>query len=250
MQSEGFRVTGEYEADHWWFRSRRDLFVMQVRRAAQQRGFPERRMRLLDFGCGTGFNLTVLSEFGDVSGADRFRDHDRQYRRAHDFPMIDVERDLPAHAGEFDLITALDVLEHIEDDVEGLRMLGRLLKPGGQVVLTVPAYAWLWGGEDVISEHKRRYTLSGLLQSCAASGMHVEYASYFNLSILPAMTSVIWARRLLLPADHTQSSLSTPPKWLNEALYFLTAKEAELVGRQNLRMPAGASIVCRLRKDD
>jgi SAM-dependent methyltransferase len=184
-----------------------------------------------------------------VTGADRFRDYDSVYRRPHTFPMIDVERDLPAHAAGFDLVTALDVLEHLDDDVAGLRTLRDLLRAGGQLILTVPAYPWLWGGEDVISEHKRRYTLGVLTQRCAAAALRVEYASYFNLSILPAMTSVIWARRLFSPNAQNQSSLSTPPRWLNEALYRLTAKEAEFVGTQRLRMPAGASIVCRLRKE-
>jgi len=245
MQQEGFRVTIDHEADHWWFRSRRDLFLMQVQRAAEQLGYPGRRLQLLDFGCGTGFNLKYLSRFGEVRGADRFRPEHEAYRLQHGFPLIDVERDLDAYAGKFDLITSLDVLEHMDDDVAGLRTLTKLLTPGGQIVLTVPAYAWLWGGEDVISEHRRRYTLSSLLRCCEAAGMHVHYASYFNLSILPAMTSVIWARRLLSKEAVQQSSLSTPQGWLNQALYALTASEAALVGSQRLRMPAGASIVCQ-----
>jgi SAM-dependent methyltransferase len=250
MQTEGFRVTRDFEADHWWFRSRRDLIRMQVRKAAAELGHPAKRLRLLDFGCGTGFNLSMLSEFGDVTGADRFREHDVEFRLEHSFPMIDVESELDAHAGEFDLITALDVLEHIDDDVAGLRTLTRLLAPGGQILLTVPAYQWLWGGEDVISEHRRRYTSSELQRCCAAAGLKVEYVSYFNLSILPAMTSVIWGRRLLAPNSQPKSSLSTPPRWLNEALYQLTAREAAFVGEQRLRMPAGASIICRIRRDE
>jgi SAM-dependent methyltransferase len=205
-------------------------------------------LRLLDFGCGTGFNLTLLSEFGDVSGADRFRPEHETFRLEHQFPMLDVERDLQAHQGQFDLVTALDVLEHIDDDVAGLRQLSDLLKPHGAMVLTVPAYRWLWGGEDIISEHRRRYTSTELNERCVAAGLQVEFISYFNLSILPAMTSVIWGRRLLTPNAEPQSSLSTPPSWINEALYRLTSSEASMVGNETVRMPAGASIICRLRK--
>jgi SAM-dependent methyltransferase len=248
MQTEGFRVTRDFEQDHWWFRSRRDLIRMQVSKAAQALGSRSGKLRLLDFGCGTGFNLTLLSEFGDVTGADRFRPEDEQFRLEHGFPMLDVERDLPGRAGQFDLVTALDVLEHLDDDVAGLRTLDRLLAPGGQIVLTVPAYQWLWGGEDIISEHRRRYTSAELERCAASAGMHVEFISYFNLSILPAVTSVIWGRRLLTPNSPPKSSLSTPPRWLNEALYNLTAREAALVGSQSLRMPAGASIICRMRR--
>lgn len=248
MQVEGFRVTKDFEVDHWWFRARRDLIRLQVAKAAAEQGFPQKRLRLLDFGCGTGFNLTLLSEFGDVSGADRFRPEHEAFRLEHSFPMLDVERDLPANRGQFDVVTAFDVLEHLDDDVAGLRQLSDLLKPNGAVVLTVPAYQWLWGGEDIISEHRRRYTRTGLERCCAAAGLEVAFASYFNLSILPAVTSVIWGRRLLMPSAEPQSSLSMPASWLNEALYRLTSSEASIVGNETLRMPAGASIICRLRK--
>ena len=124
MQPEGFRVTAAHEAAHWWFRSRRDLFLGQVRRAARELGFPGRALRLLDFGCGTGFNLRFLREFGEVCGADRMRPQDRGFR----------PRRLPACStwsatsrvieGRFDVITSLDVLEHLDDDVDGLRTIG------------------------------------------------------------------------------------------------------------------------------
>jgi SAM-dependent methyltransferase len=246
MQAEGFRVTREFEESHWWFRSRRDLIRMQVNKAAAELGAPDKRLRILDFGCGTGFNLSLLAEFGEVSGADRLHADHEQFRLAHGFPMLDVAEDLPANQGRFELVTAFDVLEHIDDDVAGLRTLEGLLAPSGQILLTVPAYQWLWGGEDVISEHRRRYTETTLRRCVATTGLKIEFISYFNLSILPMMTSVIWARRLLASGVDTKSSLSTPPSWLNEALYNVTAREAALVGSQSLRMPAGASIVCRL----
>ncbi|HEY8155829.1 MAG TPA: methyltransferase domain-containing protein [Myxococcota bacterium] len=120
MQREGFRVTAAHEAEHWWFRSRRDLFLRQVERAARELGFPGRPLRLLDFGCGTGFNLAPLRAYGEVSGADRLRPEDEGFRREVGFPILDVERDLAARAGSFHVVTALDVLEHLEDDVRGL----------------------------------------------------------------------------------------------------------------------------------
>lgn len=251
MQVEGFRVTRDFEEVHWWFRSRRDLIRMQVSRAIGEVRVTGRKPQIVDVGCGTGFNLGLLSEFGDVSGADRFRPEHEEFRLSHAFPMLDVERDLPNQRARFDLVTAFDVLEHMDDDVAGLRTLESLLAPGGQMLLTVPAYQWLWGGEDVISEHRRRYTKTSLTRAIAEAGLRVRFMSYFNLSILPMMTSVIWARRLFTSADaEAKSSLSTPPSWLNEALYSLTSGEAALVGKEALRMPAGASIVCRLQRGE
>ena len=246
MQRAGFYVTATYEADHWWFRSRRDLVLLQLRQAARELDFPARSLRLLDFGCGTGFNLSHLREFGEVYGADRLRPQDAEFRIQNGFPVLDVDSELSDYEGRFDLVTALDVLEHLDDDVEGLRMLCRLLGPGGQLLLTVPAYDWLWSGEDVISEHRRRYSRSGLLRSCRAAGLRVHYVSYFNLSILPAMTSVIWARRLFARSSEPRSNLAMPPAWLNEALYALTAREAAWVGTERGSLPAGASLVCRV----
>ena len=249
MQREGFRVTAVHEADHWWFRSRRDLFLRQVERAAHELGFPTHPLRLLDFGCGTGFNLSYLREYGEVCGADRLRPEDREFGRHDEFPRLDVERDLAAREGSFHLVTALDVLEHLDDDVQRLRELRRLLVPGGQIVLTVPAYDWLWSGEDVISEHRRRYTRSRIVRACEAAGLRVQYVSYFNLAILPAMASVVWARRLVARRKQPRSNLWMPWPWLNQTLYALSSREASWVGAQRVSLPAGTSIICRVRKD-
>ena len=247
MQREGFHVTAAHEAEHWWFRSRRDLFLRQVAHAARALGFPERRLRLLDFGCGTGFNLAFLRPYGEVYGADRLRAADCTFRRTNGFPLLDVDRDLGQRKGQFHVVTALDVLEHLEDDVDGLRLLASLLVTHGQIVLTVPAYEWAWGGEDVISEHRRRYTRATLVRACEAAGLHVSYVSYFNLSILPAMAVVVWARRLL--ARGPRSNVWMPPAWLNEALYTVTSREADWVGAERMALPAGGSLICRVRGD-
>ena len=250
MQAEGFRLTAGHEADHWWFRSRRDLFLTQVRRAAGELGFPEQPLRLLDFGCGTGFNLAFLLPFGEVFGADRLRPEDSGFRRQHGFPVLDVERDLPDHAQQFHLVTALDVLEHLDDDVQGLRTIARLMVPGGQMVLTVPAYDWLWSGEDVMSDHRRRYTRAALLRACSAAGLRVRYASYFRPGNPPMMASVVLTRRLLQRGAEPRSNLWTPRAWLNESLYALTAREAAWVGNERVTLPAGASIICRAVVED
>lgn len=249
MQVEGFRVTRDFEQNHWWFRSRRDLIRLQLTRAAEALGYPGKRLRLLDFGCGTGFNLPLLGEFGEASGADRLRPEYESFRINPEYPLLDVERDLPSREASFDLVTAFDVLEHIEDDVDGLQRIAKLVVPGGRMLLTVPAYQWLWSGEDEISEHKRRYTRSGLEQVCRRADLKIEYASYFNMSILPAMAASVFGRRLLRRDADQASNLDASPGWLNEALYRLTAGEAALVGGETVRMPAGASIVCRLLKD-
>ncbi len=122
-----------------------------------------------------------------------------------------IPRDLPRLSGRFDIVTCLDVLEHLDDDVAGLRTIRSLLAPGGQIVVTVPAYDWLWSGEDVISMHRRRYTRRRLLAAARAAGLDVLYASYFNLSVLPAMTAVVWKRRWF-NRDEARKAISTPAR--------------------------------------
>jgi 2-polyprenyl-3-methyl-5-hydroxy-6-metoxy-1,4-benzoquinol methylase len=261
MLNEGYRVTLEHQGSHWWYRSRRDLFLRQVRRAARSLGHPEHRLALLDYGCASGFDLPFLAEFGAPEGADVGADigvdsdaemgakaHDDPHARASAFRIHVVPRDLPALCGRFHVVTCLDVLEHLDDDVEGLRTLRSLLVPGGQAVVTVPAYRWLWSGEDEISQHRRRYTRRSLLASCRSAGMDVLYASYFNLSLLPPMAAVVWTRRLFHQGWRGESNLTATSGPFDRLWRAATALEARWVGDQWSSLPAGASLVCRLRR--
>jgi SAM-dependent methyltransferase len=245
MRAEGYKVTREHQASHWWFRARRDLALRQVRRAAGALGHPGRRLALLDYGCAEGFDLPYLAEFGAPEGAD-VSDTLAAAPPAH--PVHVVPRDLPRLRGRFDIVTCLDVLEHLDDDVDGLRTIASLLVPGGQIVVTVPAYAWLWSGEDEISAHRRRYTRAALVAAGRAAGLEVVYASYFNASLLPAMAAVVWTRRLLHRRWREESNLTADPRWLRGLAGALTALEARWVGDERCRIPAGASLVCRLRR--
>lgn len=247
MEEAGYQVTDQFEATHWWFRARRCLFLSQVRRASQELSLG--KPSILDYGCGTGFNLCVLREFGQVTGADAKTDRILPYWKAGDTPLIDLAQPSAEQSrGKFDIVVALDVLEHISDDVAGLNDILSYLKPGGQAILTVPAYQWLWSGEDEISEHKRRYTRSMLLKVIRQVPAEIRFMSYFNLSILPLMAGAIYLARLFLGRGNRRSNLSHGSSWANEILYWVTSTEAGFVGKHQLRIPAGASIVCRLKK--
>jgi SAM-dependent methyltransferase len=251
VQRAAYEATSNFESTHWWFLSRRDLFLEQVEIAAREiqavRPPGSGRLDLLDYGCGTGFNLTFLSRFGEVTGADIAPESLVDFQKTQGFRLFDLRADTSSLRGSFDIITALDVLEHLDDDVGGLQMLSGFLKPGGQVVLTVPAYQWLWGGEDELSLHKRRYTKRTLARACTSSGLRIRFLSYFNLSILPLAAMTIWLKRLWSPRRALQeSNLKPTPEWLNRMLYTVTAFENRRVGQGRLALPAGASLVCRL----
>jgi SAM-dependent methyltransferase len=253
MEASGYRVTLEHQAVHWWYRSRRELWLRQVERAARALGYPGRGLELLDYGCAAGFDLASLARFGAAHGADvvdvgRIAElAGAGLSRDGAFPIHRLPEDLPRLRGRFHVITCLDVLEHMDDDVDGLRAIAALLAPGGQLVVTVPAYGWLWSGEDVISAHRRRYTRDSLLRAARDAGFEVLFASYFFASVLPGMAAVVWGRRLVSPRWREQTNLDAHPGWLGGLLYAMTAAEARLVGDERLSLPAGASLVCRLR---
>ncbi len=246
VEREAYRITSELEAGHWWFRSRREAFLRQVRRAVTELGDRGRRLAILDYGCGTGFNLPYLAAYGAVSGADVSDESLVEFQKTEGFPLIDLRADASAYDGCFDLVVALDVLEHIDDDVAGLRRIVRVLSPKGQIVLTVPAYTWLWSGEDELSQHRRRYTAKTLRACSVTAGCHVHYLSYLNLCVLPAMALSVWARRLLDPHWRRRSNLISSPGWMNPLLRGVASLEARLVGSQRCRLPAGASLIARL----
>jgi 2-polyprenyl-3-methyl-5-hydroxy-6-metoxy-1,4-benzoquinol methylase len=254
MQAQGYRVTLAHQEGHWWYRSRRELWLRQVDRAARVLGYPARRLDLLDYGCAAGFDLPSLARFGAAHGADvvdagqiAALTGGVEPPPGEAFPIHRVPADLPALRGRFHIITCLDVLEHMDDDVAGLRSIAALLAPGGQLVVTAPAYDWLWSGEDVISEHRRRYTRATLLRAARAAGFDVLFASYFFATVLPAVAAVVWSRRLMSNRWRAQTNLDAHPRWLGGVLRAVTSAEARLVGDERLSLPAGTSLVCRLR---
>lgn len=245
MLADGYAVTAAHEATHWWFQSRRELCLRQVARAVGE-ATPGRRARLLDYGCGTGFDLAHLAAYGDVAGADLGTALAAAARRDARFPVYEMPRDLERLRAAQDVVTAFDVLEHVDDDVGTLRTLASMLAPAGQIVLTVPAYAWLWGGEDVLSQHRRRYTMRSLVAAIRAAGLGVRFASYFNAAILPGITTVVWSRRLFRRDWAKRTNLDAGGRWLAPALRAVTGLEARWIGSERLRLPAGASLIARL----
>jgi 2-polyprenyl-3-methyl-5-hydroxy-6-metoxy-1,4-benzoquinol methylase len=245
MQREGYAKTAEFEEEHWWFRSRRDLIIEQVKKAISN-GDKQGKYDILDYGCGTGYNLHHLEKFGSVTGADINTGSIEEFSKIDKYPYIDLNNDLTQYYGKYNLILALDVIEHVDDDVQILKEIRKLLSPKGELIITVPAYECLWSGEDVISLHKRRYTITRLLTAVGEAGYIELFSSYFNLGILPLMATVIWGKKVLFPKKANTSNLSKTNRFFNWILYQFTHIEGKLVGTEILSLPAGSSIICRL----
>jgi len=171
------------EETHWWFAVRRRLVLEWVARYA-----PEPVTCVLEVGCGTGGTLKALGEHfsgAEVRGVDPSEAAAAVSRsRACDVALGGFEC-LPAADRSIDLLLALDVLEHVEDDVAALVETRRVLRPGGRALLTVPALPGLWGPHDVANAHFRRYTRRSIVDAVRNAGLTVERVSYFNALLLP-----------------------------------------------------------------
>src|SRR3989344_1275265 len=191
MKPVQYEVVYRTERDHWWYRVRRELAKKLIAIYAGKGG----GLHILDIGCGTGALMTELASLGEVEGVDA-SEIAIEYCRSRGLTRVRVgsAEALPYPEGTFDIVLALDVLEHVRDDRVAIAEIRRVLKQGGAAVIFVPAFRFLWGAIDELGEHFRRYTLRELRAKLAESGFGVRYSSYFNFFLfLP----ILFVRKLV-----------------------------------------------------
>jgi SAM-dependent methyltransferase len=224
----------EEEERHWWFMGRREVILRVMRQV-----FRSRDLMLAEIGCGSGFLLESLSEFGSVIGVEASEEFLRLARlRGRQVLRGSLPRDIPVEAGSLDGALLLDVLEHIEDEAEALRAVRRLLKPSGTLLCTVPAYQFLWSGHDVVLGHRRRYTARGLRSSLERAGFRVSRLTYFNMLLAVPIAAARLVRKSRGSAAHDLIPLS--PR-LNRFLAGIFAWEGRLL--RHVSFPFGISIL-------
>ncbi|WP_187277218.1 class I SAM-dependent methyltransferase [Methylobacterium sp. WL103] len=230
------------EQRHWWFAGRRAVLATLFRRQLSRY---TGSIRILDAGCGSGGNLALLKSFGRVDAVE-YDDGARQIafiRSGMHIKTCNLPYDLPVSDSAYELIVLLDVLEHIDQDAEVLSALRTKLKINGQIIVTVPAFPWLWSDHDVIHHHKRRYTKNTLKVAAKNAGLIVEKMGYFNSLLFP----VALARRLLsiIIRRHVEDDrMPAPP--LNRLLRHIFSAERHTMGL--FSMPIGLSIYSVLTK--
>jgi SAM-dependent methyltransferase len=248
LKNEIYRLTYELEQSYWWYVARRRIVMAQVEDILKSREYSvSGRPRLLDYGCGTGLNLVYLAELGDAYGVDISAmaiDFCRK-RGIKDVTRIDAEYELDKSnpfGDSFDVVTMLDVLEHIPDDEFALKSMSKWLRPGGILLVTVPAHEFLWSGEDYVSGHRRRYSRRSLIQVFHKAGYKVLKLTYLNFFLFPLQVAAILWNRMLNPRSMYATSLVPLPQGVNSVLASIMSLEARLTRKCSL--PIGGSILC------
>jgi SAM-dependent methyltransferase len=230
--------THRAEDRHWWYRGRRTVLA----RAIANLGLP-RPARVLDAGCGSGRNMIELARLGAVTGIELSQTSVSLARARLLGEVIEGSvLSMPFDSDSFDLAVSLDVIEHLDEDLDALRELRRVVAPGGFLLVTVPAYGWLWSGHDEINHHHRRYTRRSLQRVAEEAGWKQTRTTYFNSLLLPVAILLRALDRLSTKTTESSLDLWVPPEPLNWLLERPLALEAAMIGRGG-RIPAGLSLL-------
>ena len=255
MQQHTYAIMDEVEGSHWWFVGRRSILEsflksIESRLQAASREEPakagtQNAVRILDIGCGTGANLEMLSQFGEAEGVDVSDDALEFCRLKGLNAQKGLAECLPFDDGTFDLTTALDVVEHLDDDVAGLREMHRVTKKGGFSLIFVPAYMFLWGVQDDVSNHRIRYTKKQIVDRLKTAGYTIERATYANWTFFAPILAGRTLMRVtgIKPESENNVNISA----LNGVFGKLFG--AERFWLKNFNFPFGVSIVIVARKD-
>ncbi|MFH1038894.1 MAG: class I SAM-dependent methyltransferase [PVC group bacterium] len=228
------------EDSHWWFVGRRKIVFELARRLR----LPPAAL-ILDIGCGTGATLKRLEILGGATGVDISPEAVRCSRKrgCRDVRLMEGDR-LPFPDSSFDLVIALDVIEHIDDDLGALIEYRRVLKPGGRILLTVPAYRWLWSHHDDLNRHRRRYRIRPLRRLLQEAGFVARRSAYFcTLLFLPVALVRLLSRALerILGFRREGFEFTIPPDFVNRLLGLVFS--AERLWLRRWRFPFGSSIL-------
>ena len=252
MNLEEYDRMYRFEDAYWWFVARRRLIVALLKDLV-----PIGPVEILDIGCGTGAMLDELSVYCRVVGADFSpealafcRKRGDRLNAHYDLVRADARR-LPFASNSFDIVTAMDIIEHIDLDKDALLEIGRVLRPGGHLLVTVPAYRSLWSEHDVALHHHRRYTAPQFRDLLQRAGLTVEKLSYTVSSLFP----LIWVFRQINKLTAFRRSNKPPradlinvPGPINKALISLLEIETNVVRKSVL--PFGVTVVAVAKKPE
>jgi SAM-dependent methyltransferase len=244
MREEVYDFIAQNEENHWWYESRRAIFISVLKKILTRFSRDE---KICDIGCGGGGNFAVWSSFSDfcigVDISEKALDSCRKF--AYKQLFLTEAGDLSKIASDgASLVTLCDVIEHLEDDRRALEEAYRILKPGGFIFVTAPAYGFLWGGADRLSLHMRRYSRKQVIQLLQSVHFRLVRSTYFNAFLFPPILVARFMERFL----KLDSGMECQPVhgFLNEVLKTIFSFERHLIRYFNL--PFGVSLMAIAKK--
>ena len=238
MNPEAYVIMSRTEAIHWWFKGRREIISHIISELNLKQN-----ASILEIGCGTGGNLEMLSQFGSVSGLE-MDSNALSLAKTHSKNRYDLRQGIcpdlsPFSEQTFDLICMFDVLEHINLETETLREATKLLAKNGRIILTVPAYQWLWGMHDEFLHHKRRYNAAMLRKAADSAGLEIRKLTYFNFLLFPIAAASRIIQKII--RGKRPIGADTPPTPINSTLRWIFASERFAVN--HFHIPFGVSLL-------
>ncbi|MEA2020176.1 MAG: class I SAM-dependent methyltransferase [Patescibacteria group bacterium] len=242
MNSNEISRLHELEKYYWWHVGRKRILETFLKRISLPKD-----SKILDVGCGTGETTKIFEDYGKVWGVD-VSDKALEFCRKQGLQNLRQSgaRHLPFEDRFFDVVAMLDILEHIEEDEEALREVYRVLKGHGYLLITVPAWQFLWSDHDEALEHKRRYIHFELRSKLEKADFKIQRLSYAIMFL--SFPIVFWRlfQKIFVQSSYPKTSYVVLPPWLNTFFIFLLRLEARLLKYINL--PFGISLVCLVRK--
>lgn len=244
MQDDVYQTMFEVEDRHWWYAAKQRIVLNLLQRYLPHTNGT--KPRVADLGCGCGAMLAKLGSDFDAVGVDG-SPHAIEFaaKRGVRVELGKFPDALPLPEGQFDAVLLLDVLEHLEDDHSAVRQASQLLRPGGIIIATVPAYEWLWSYWDDLHHHFRRYRRSQLGGVFRAQKLKVEVISYANMALFPVAAAVRLMQRSSKPAN-PKAAMRVPISPVNWTLRTIYSSERHLLGR--VKLPFGLSVIAVGRK--
>jgi len=233
----------KFEENYWWFEGRRKIIINLL----EQHISHNSNLKILDVGCGTGGTTTKLKQFGVVYGTD-FSFSALKYSSKQGLKNLakTIDYNLPFPSETFDVITILDALEHIKQDLKALLEIKRVLKKDGLILICVPAYQFLWSDHDVALSHYRRYNSKSLSRLLNQASLKTERLSYMITFLFPLLAIFRLLSKLKKPKENPEPTLVSFPDSINSFFKKILYLESRLI--KKIDLPFGLSVICLVKK--
>jgi SAM-dependent methyltransferase len=237
----------QHEKAHWWFTARKEILETVITKIIKKKKY-SLPLNILNVGPAGGTTSIMLENFGKVKSLEFDED---LFDYCKNEQKLDVDKGsiivLPYHDESFDMACAFDVIEHVEDDKKAMDELKRVVKKNGLILVTVPAFQFLWSYHDEVNNHFRRYSKPGINQLAKSSGLSVFYSTYFNFFLFFPILAVRAVGRLKsinnYKSDFDEFQIN---KISNKILHSIFKTEKKIIFP--LKFPFGVSVLSAFTK--